>query len=194
MKAPNLVGQKFGRLAVNSRAGIDKYGHMLWNCICDCGKHKCTSTSSLRIGYVKSCGCFQREMSRINVRAYNKRRGCTGVTHHKLFPLWAAMISRCRNENGKSAKYYVGRGITVCARWRGEHGFENFLADMGSRPAGTTLDRFPNGAGNYELGNCRWATPKQQRANRRNPKVASLQNFSTSELLSELARRQSCGV
>jgi hypothetical protein len=75
---------------------------------------------------------------------------------------WCAMRTRCENE--KSAKYprYGGRGITVCERWQR---FQNFIEDMGPAPPGMTLDRI-NGDGNYEPGNCRWATAKQQSANR----------------------------
>jgi hypothetical protein len=73
------------------------------------------------------------------------------------------MKQRCYNENNVSFARYGGVGIAVCARWEQ---FENFLADMGERPAGKTLDRI-NGSGDYEPSNCRWATPKEQAANRR---------------------------
>lgn len=74
------------------------------------------------------------------------------------------MRQRCTNPSAPNWKNYGGRAITVCDRWKD---FRNFLADMGPRPVGKTLDRFPNPSGNYEPGNCRWATPKEQRANRR---------------------------
>lgn len=76
---------------------------------------------------------------------------------------WASMKTRCTNKNHKSFCRYGGRGITFCDRWAK---FENFLADMGRRPDGTTLDRIDCN-GNYEPSNCRWATPKQQMENQR---------------------------
>lgn len=77
--------------------------------------------------------------------------------------IWKGMIKRCTNSNHKSWKYYGGLGIRVCERWRE---FTNFLADMGERPDGTSLDRI-NPNGNYEPSNCRWATPREQRVNQR---------------------------
>jgi hypothetical protein len=77
---------------------------------------------------------------------------------------WISMMNRCRAPDGTNHhRYYVQRGIKVCERW---HFYENFLADMGERPVGKTLDRKDNDLG-YEPGNCRWATPKEQAANRR---------------------------
>jgi hypothetical protein len=73
------------------------------------------------------------------------------------------MLNRCSDPNATSYKWYGGRGIKVCARWLE---FQNFLADMGKRPPGMTLDRIDRD-GNYKPGNCRWATAKQQRHNQR---------------------------
>jgi hypothetical protein len=87
-----------------------------------------------------------------------------------MYAVWAQMIQRCTNPNNRKWDHYGGRGITVCDRWRGS--FAAFLADMGERPEGRTLDRIDND-GNYEPGNCRWATVSEQNLNRRKMKGAS---------------------
>lgn len=86
-----------------------------------------------------------------------------GLTGSPTYNTWASMKQRCLNPNSPKYRLYGGRGITICDRWLK---FENFLADMGERPPGLTLDRIDND-GDYEPGNCRWATSTQQIANRR---------------------------
>jgi hypothetical protein len=73
------------------------------------------------------------------------------------------MVQRCEDTGHREFRRYGGRGVTVCAQW---HEFENFLADLGERPSGLSLDRI-DGDGNYEPGNCRWADWKTQNRNRR---------------------------
>lgn len=88
---------------------------------------------------------------------------CRSDRRSTTYVSWQNMIKRCTDPKHRSYAKYAGAGITVCARWRN---FDAFLADMGERPDGLTLDRYPNREGNYEPGNCRWATPKEQVRNR----------------------------
>jgi len=106
---------------------------------------------------------------------------CSTVTHgenrnNKPTPThqsWSDMIKRCTNKKSKFYKNYGGRGIKVCERWKT---FENFKADMGERPSKKhTLNRI-NNDGNYEPGNCNWATKREQSINRRNVKLITLNN------------------
>jgi hypothetical protein len=94
---------------------------------------------------------------------------------------WTAMLRRCYNPNWHKYEAYGGRGITVCERWRGKHGFEHFLADMGERPEGKTLDR-EKVNDNYEPANCRWATQSEQTKNRRPVTDEARRNMSIAHL------------
>ena len=87
-----------------------------------------------------------------------------GRRSHPLYDIWRGVLRRCENPKNFAWKYYGGRVIRVCERW---HDFDKFVADMGTRPEGTTLDRYPNNDGDYEPGNCRWATHEEQHRNKR---------------------------
>lgn len=130
-----------------------------WLCRCACGVERRVRKFNLLAGGSNSCGCLMRERSAEQGRA-NRKHGHDGTPTYRC---WVEMRRRCRKPHPESAKYY--QGVTVCERWQS---FANFLADMGERPSPKhSLDRYPNNSGNYEPGNVRWATMKEQANNRR---------------------------
>lgn len=153
-----LTGQKFERLVAVTPEG--KYHY--W-CECICGEWVIVRINSLKSGGTKSCGCFNRERT----REANTVHGMFGTPTYRS---WDAMLQRCENSNYPGFQYWGGRKITVCDRW---HSFENFFADIGLRPKGKSLDRWPNKNGNYEPDNCRWATIFEQNNNHRVHKPVS---------------------
>ena len=161
-RAPDISGQRFGRLVAQAiLARRDKSGAAYWQCICDCGQLCEALGTDLRSGHKASCGCLKVEQGR---RAATKHGAASHTNRAPEYRSWTSMLTRCNNPNYHYWRRYGGRGIAVCARWA--ESFENFLADMGPRPTGTSLDRYPNNDGNYEPGNCRWATRIEQRHNR----------------------------
>lgn len=163
-----MNGKRFGRLLVTDFSHTADY-HRFWNCVCDCGKIKAVREDALIHGKTVSCGCVKREMDSKKMIELHTTHG---LSHTKVYNTRLRLISRCYNQNNSMYKYYGGRGIKVCDRWLDkEHGFENFLVDMGYPPSDIyQIDRIDND-GDYTPENCRWATPKENQRNTRRSKM-----------------------
>lgn len=160
----NIIGQKFSRLTVVNECNERRNKKIFWQCKCDCGKYVDVVSQHLRTGATRSCGCLftEEHTKRITTHGLTKR----GNKKPSEYIIWSGMISRCTNTKEERYKDYGGRGIMVCNRWL--HSFENFFADMGQKPTELhSIDRI-NTNGNYEPGNCRWATDIEQARNKRN--------------------------
>lgn len=165
----DLTGLQFHAWTVLKIGEVNNLSQRKWLCRCECGVEREVVGTSLRHGASKSCGC--RAAALVAQRKF--KAGSTKHSSSDWSPerkAWASMRRRCsaNNHNRDRANYYE-RGISVCERWSGEGGFENFLADMGHVPSpGYTLDRIDNGK-SYGPNNCRWADKVTQAQNRRRP-------------------------
>jgi hypothetical protein len=155
----DLLGKRFGKLLVLSEVPKrGQSGKVRWECLCDCWNLTTVFAGDLASGSTRSCGCLIGQ---------NQAHRTHGDSKSTEYGIWNTMKHRCLVPKNINYKHYGARGIKICARWLGERGFQNFLLDMGRRPSmGHSLDRI-NNDGNYEPGNCRWATRSQQNLNRR---------------------------
>lgn len=161
MQKIELAGQKFGRLTVmHLNPGKSKSGDRLWTCICDCGKEKTETTSHLKRGYTKSCGCLLRESRLRNKYGFKHGDAISRLVHPspaRLYTIWLGMKMRCLNPNDKSYRHYGGQGISVCHKWQTNYiAFKNWALNHGYQ-SNLTIDRIDSKAG-YTPINCRWLT------------------------------------
>lgn len=156
-KRIDVSGHRFGMLvaisAVNGVKGMAK-----WLCACDCGASSIVAVANLRSGHTTSCGC-KRFAKQVEIPKRSRRE-------HSI---WSNIVQRTTNQNCKEYKWYGARGIRMHEEWRTS--FDAFLKYVDGLPkAGTTLDRIDNN-GNYEPGNLRWATHKEQSNNARSNRI-----------------------
>ncbi len=164
----DITGQRFGAWTVIGRAP-NRYRQTTWLCRCDCGVERGVVSVTLRNKQTASCGCLKNAAISAAKRTHGHAGG-SGKFASRTYRIWSAMLSRTVGKSAMGRTGYKDRGITVCDRWRD---FSNFLADMGESPDGLSIDRI-NNDGNYEPGNCRWASDFEQAQNKRPSKLHPL--------------------
>lgn len=182
----DLAGSRFGRLI----AVVADHWHVfpsgcraaVWKCKCDCGKEILVTGKRLQSGNTRSCGCLRVDTTSFTKTTHGHTKNRSTTPEYRT---WRSMMMRCYDPKHVVFHQYGGQGITICSRWKSS--FENFLADMGKRPKGKSIERI-NTRGNYEPVNCRWATSTEQGYN----KICSrlITAFGRTLCLSEFARQK----
>jgi hypothetical protein len=168
---PIPVGTRFSRLQTvgtgEQRRDSKGRPHYVCPCRCDCGTSLLIREQCLRSGNTRSCGCLQIESAQVLKFKH-------GECQSRTYSIWMNMHQRCTSRHSSKWKWYGAKGVMVCARWRD---YRLFLKDMGECPTGKSIDRWPNKDGNYEPGNCRWATRSEQMRNTSSNRVITFGGF-----------------
>jgi hypothetical protein len=157
-----MIGKKYNKLTIIEE--VEKHvfpsgqTSKKYKCVCDCNNITYVLKRHIVKNHTTSCGCHHKDVVKKLLTTHS-------LSNHKLYLCWTNMKRRCYDVKNREYKRYGGRGIKVCDRWI--NSFENFLNDMGEKPASHySIDRI-NVDGNYGPTNCKWSTPKEQANNRR---------------------------
>lgn len=163
----DYTGRRIGKVTIlhlcrNDRVYLARTGEEArhkksWRARCDCGHEWDIPHSQITATSPASCNACADRRPKLKL----KRSATHNKKAHPSYGSWYAMVRRCTSPLHQNWHNYGGRGITVCERWLD---FDAFVQDMGTRPTNHTIDRIDNDKG-YAPDNCRWATPKEQRAN-----------------------------
>ena len=185
----DMIGQRFGRLVVISKAekpvGSNRRRNY-WLCQCDCGKQKVVASDKLLNGDTKSCGCLKIELAKKKLENYKDGRTTHGLSATRLYNIYNKMKNRCYKTDDPKYYRYGARGITVCEEWLAS--FRSFYdwAIANGYSDELTIDRIDND-GNYCPENCRWATSLEQQNNRSTNRLVSYEGEMVT--IAEAARR-----
>lgn len=177
-KVIDMAGKRYSSIVAMHVVGRSTSGDLKWQFQCDCGTEFQANGYYARIGKIVSCPVCAAERTRLASVKH-------GLTETPEFEIWTGIHTRCCNPKSTAFKNYGGRGISICDRWKDS--FSNFLADMGKRPSPIhSIERSDN-EGNYEPGNCYWATPYEQANNKRTNLKVTIDGVTKN--LSEWARQ-----